>query len=162
MCSYDDIDVISAIYFIMSTLTTTGIYNPYSDETSLFFLFLGLYMIIGVIIGGTALVYISRSMHTSLLYVRLDRQFDVPVTVDEIQELVDMTVIPRPMTTISRQEYLIMMTIRMDILNEELISSIFQQYDENPPVIQVSQTPTSNPSTIIISDADSENSKLLS
>jgi hypothetical protein len=73
-----------------------------------------------------------------------------------------MTVIPRPMTTISRQEYLIMMTIRMDILNEELISSIFQQYDENPPVIQVSQTPTSNPSTIIISDADSENSKLLS
>lgn len=162
-CLRDKIDVIESIYFILSTITTTGIYNPFPDGDSVYYLLMSAYMIVGVIIGGTALVYISDVVVKSLMYVRLNRQFDVPVASQEVQAMKEMTISPPgPQTKLSRQEYVIMMAIRMDIMDEALVSTILQQYDEIPPIFPTEgSVPITNNPMNRGSDNQEESSKLL-
>jgi hypothetical protein len=158
---HEDVDVIEGIYYVMSTISTTGSYIPFNEDAdNKYFMLTSLYAIGGVLFGSTAMVYLGDVMVKALMYERLDRHIDKVVTSEELDALkeIGITEAGKPIT---KKEYLIMMAIRMELIDENFISYVFEKYKNRSDHLITSDSVRDVMAAMTESERSSEHSKLL-
>lgn len=133
-CIIEDINPIKSLYFVISTMTTTGNFNLTTDASSPSFIGTSLYAIFGILITSVAIVYMSQFTFKNLMYERLQLNFNDPITVSEVESLKQIEVLHAEdiySIKLSQQEYLILMAIRMDLIDVKFISKVLVNYRDH-------------------------------
>lgn len=157
VCISLHIDIVKGLFFVVSAISTSGMYHPTADGKQLFYVFTSVYALFGIIIGAIAIVQLTEWFSVELQKERLERALRKQTTKEEVHALSELGITHG--SSISRQEYLLIIILREKLIDEYFINTTFRRFDD----IQTSSNIGDN-AILVNSDNDmtySESTRLL-
>ena len=119
-----------SFYITMSILSSTGSMGPTTNSQNEYAITFSFYNIIGVILLTLSFVYFNYEIGSYYLNARLQKYFKISLGLNEIQGLKEIGIVQGDTRSISKQEYIIGMALRLELLHPLLVDQMSQEYDK--------------------------------
>ena len=122
-------DFVDSLHFSISAMSTGGFLNIDDDSPNWYFVFVALYVIVGVPVMAIACGLMAHQIANFGNATKLDEKVNAQVTEDEL-EMMTLLKIEDGDGSIDATEFTILILVRIGALNPDLIGVLYERFDD--------------------------------